>query len=125
VPPVTILAASIGTFSILSTYHPDIFMNDTPIAEVPNHKHLGLNISKNDTHHTNIDLITEKAYRRFNILRLELSLISTVTKWCSSFCKNKPVYAFPDGSLVYSTLFLSILGQRTGWFHSIHRKLKP
>jgi hypothetical protein len=49
--------------------HPDIFMNDTPIAEVPNHKHLGLNISKDGTHHTNMDLITEKAYRRFNILR--------------------------------------------------------
>ena len=42
-------------------HHPDIFMNDTPIAEVPNHKHLGLNISKDGTHHTHIDLITEKA----------------------------------------------------------------
>lgn len=40
-------------------HHPDIFMNDTPIAEVPNHKHLGLNISKDCTHHTHIDLITE------------------------------------------------------------------
>jgi hypothetical protein len=45
-------------------HHPDIFMNDTPIAEIPNHKHLGLNISKDGTHHTHIDLITEKAYRR-------------------------------------------------------------
>jgi ABC-type antimicrobial peptide transport system ATPase subunit len=27
-------------------HHPDIFMNDTPIAEVPNHKHLGLNSPK-------------------------------------------------------------------------------
>ena len=44
-------------------------MNDTPIAEVPNHKHLGLNISKDGTHHTHIDLITEKTYRRLNILR--------------------------------------------------------
>ena len=44
-------------------------MNATPIAEVPNHKHLGLNISKDGTHHTHIDLITEKAYRRLNILR--------------------------------------------------------
>ena len=50
-------------------HHPDIFMNDTPIAEVANHKHLGLNISKDGTHHTHIDLITEKAYRRLNILR--------------------------------------------------------
>ena len=50
-------------------HYPDIFMNDTPIAEVPNHKHLGLNISKDGTHHTHIDLITEKAYRRLNILR--------------------------------------------------------
>jgi hypothetical protein len=47
-------------------HHPDIFINDT---EVTNHKHLGLNISKNGTRHTHIDLITEKAYRRLNILR--------------------------------------------------------
>jgi hypothetical protein len=40
-------------------HHPDIFMNDTPIAEVPNHKDLGLNISKDGTHHIHIDLITE------------------------------------------------------------------
>jgi ABC-type antimicrobial peptide transport system ATPase subunit len=33
-------------------HHPDMFMNDTPIAEVPNHKHLGQNISKDGTHHT-------------------------------------------------------------------------
>jgi hypothetical protein len=35
-------------------HHPDIFMNDTPIAEVPNHKHLGLNISKDGTRHTQL-----------------------------------------------------------------------
>jgi hypothetical protein len=35
-------------------HHPDIFMNDTPIAEVPNHKHLRLNISKDGTHHTQL-----------------------------------------------------------------------
>ena len=54
---------------IYKPHHPDIFMNDTPIAEVANHKHLGLNISKDGTRHTHIDLITEKAYRRLNILR--------------------------------------------------------
>jgi hypothetical protein len=32
-------------------HYPDIFMNDTYIAEVPNHKHLRLNISKDGTHH--------------------------------------------------------------------------
>ena len=50
-------------------HHPDIFMNDTPIAEVSNHKHLELNISKGGTHHIHIDLITENAHRRLNILR--------------------------------------------------------
>jgi hypothetical protein len=35
-------------------HHPDIFMNDTPIAEVPNHKNLGLNISKDGTHHIHV-----------------------------------------------------------------------
>jgi hypothetical protein len=55
--------------TINKPHHPDIFMNDTPIAKVPNHKHLGLNISKDCTHHIHIDLITEKAYRRLNILR--------------------------------------------------------
>ena len=61
-------------------HHPDIFMNDTPIAEVSNHKHLGLNISKDGTRHTHIDLITEKAYRRFNILR-NLNLFLTEKRW--------------------------------------------
>jgi hypothetical protein len=27
--------------TINKPHHPDIFMNDTPIAKVPNHKHLG------------------------------------------------------------------------------------
>ena len=40
---------------ITKLHHPDIFMNDTPIAEVPNHKYIGLHISKDGTHHTHID----------------------------------------------------------------------
>jgi hypothetical protein len=59
--------------TINKPHHPDIFMNDTPIAKVPNHKHLGLNISKDCTHHIHIDLITEKAYRRLNILHSRLN----------------------------------------------------
>jgi hypothetical protein len=53
--------------SITMSFKKIINNSGPPIAEVPNHKHLGLNISKDGTHHTHIDLITEKTYRRLTI----------------------------------------------------------
>ena len=50
-------------------YHPDLCMNDSIITEVSSHKHLGLSISNDGTFRGHVDMITEKAYRRLNILR--------------------------------------------------------
>ena len=77
-------------------HHPDIFMNDTPIAEVANHKHLGLNISKDGTHHTHIDLITEKAYRRLNILRRFKFILDSKTLETIYLTYIRPLLEYAD-----------------------------
>ena len=44
-------------------------MNDRMITEVSDHKHLGLSVSMDGSFRNHIDIITEKAFRRLNILR--------------------------------------------------------
>ena len=49
--------------------HPLLWMDNNDIATVSDHKHLGLVISDNGSWEKHIDMITEKTYKRINILR--------------------------------------------------------
>ncbi|CAC5393860.1 unnamed protein product [Mytilus coruscus] len=49
--------------------HPKLNMENLTVTEVSTHKHLGLHISNDGTWHKHIDVITEKAYKRLNVLR--------------------------------------------------------
>ena len=49
--------------------HPPFYMDSNDISTVSEHKHLGLDISDNGSLEKHIDMITEKASKRFNILR--------------------------------------------------------
>lgn len=49
--------------------HPTHFLNNTPIKEVSEHKHLGLYLSNDGKWSTTIKLIVEKAWKRIFILR--------------------------------------------------------
>ena len=46
-----------------------LYMDNNDISTVSEHKHLGLVISDNGSLEKHIDMITEKASKRFNILR--------------------------------------------------------
>ena len=49
-------------------HHP-LYMDNKYISTVSEHKHIGLIISDNWSWEKHIDMITEKAYKRINILR--------------------------------------------------------
>ncbi|MCG7879453.1 MAG: reverse transcriptase domain-containing protein [Candidatus Thiodiazotropha taylori] len=49
--------------------HPSIYMQNQPITEVNNHKHLGIYFSSDCTWHHHINYITEKAWTRINVMR--------------------------------------------------------
>jgi hypothetical protein len=49
--------------------HPPLYMDNKDISTVSEHKHLGLVISDNWSWEKHIDMITEKANKRINILR--------------------------------------------------------
>ena len=49
--------------------HPDLFLNDTKLTEVNNHKHLGLTISNNMTWSSHINEILAKAEKRLSMMR--------------------------------------------------------
>jgi hypothetical protein len=51
------------------TAHPPLYLGDTPIKKVTQHKHLGLTISQNLTWNYHITEICDKANRRLGILR--------------------------------------------------------
>jgi hypothetical protein len=49
--------------------HPPLYMDNNDISTVSEHKHLGLVISDNGSWEKHIDMITDKANKRINILR--------------------------------------------------------
>ena len=49
--------------------HPDLFLNDTKLTEVNNHKHLGLTISNNMSWSSHINEILAKAEKRLSLMR--------------------------------------------------------
>jgi hypothetical protein len=49
--------------------YPPLSMNNSPILEVQNHKHLGIFLSQNCTWHTHIDYIKCKAWMKINVMR--------------------------------------------------------
>ena len=55
--------------------HPLLCMDNNDIATVSDHKHLGLVISDNGSWEKHIDMITEKTYKRINILRKKLFIL--------------------------------------------------
>ena len=52
------------------TLHPPVYMQDQSVKEVDAHKHCGLYISKNCSWRKQIEYISEKAWARFNIMRI-------------------------------------------------------
>ena len=51
------------------TDNPPLYMDNKDMSTVSEHKHIGLFISDNGSWEKHIDMITEKAYKRINILR--------------------------------------------------------
>jgi hypothetical protein len=49
--------------------NPPLYMDNKDMSTVSEHKHIGLVISDNGSWEKHIDMITEKAYKRINILR--------------------------------------------------------
>ena len=49
--------------------NPPLYMENKDMSTVSEHKHIGLVISDNGSWDKHIDMITEKAYKRINILR--------------------------------------------------------
>ena len=49
--------------------HPDLFMSNTKIPVVQNHKHLGIFISDDCTWDCHIKSSTDKAWKRLNMMR--------------------------------------------------------
>ena len=50
-------------------YHPPVLLNQTQIAEVNSHKHLGITFSNDCTWHEHLKLVKSKAWKRINIMR--------------------------------------------------------
>ena len=50
-------------------YHPPLFMGDTQVKEVSQHKHLGLIISSDLSWNSHIKMLQDKAFRRLGALR--------------------------------------------------------
>ena len=49
--------------------HPDLFMNNVPITNVSEHKHLGVVLSNNGKWHSHISSMVKRAWQRIGILR--------------------------------------------------------
>ena len=49
-------------------YHPPVLLNQTQIAEVNSHKHLGIIFSNDCTWHEHLELVKSKAWKRINIM---------------------------------------------------------
>ena len=50
-------------------YHPPVLLNQTQIAEVNSHKHLGIIFSNDCTWHEHLELVKSKAWKRINTMR--------------------------------------------------------
>ena len=50
-------------------YHPPVLLNQTQIAEVNSHKHLGIIFSNDCTWHEHLELVESKAWKRINTMR--------------------------------------------------------
>ena len=56
-------------------YHPPVLLNQTQIAEVSSHKHLGIIFSNDCTWHEHLELVKSKAWKRINTMcKLKLQL---------------------------------------------------
>ena len=82
-------------------------MNNSIIAEVQNHKHLGLTISNDGTYHNHIDIITEKAYRRLNILGKFKFILDRKTLETVYLTFMRPLLEYADVVWDNGTIFLS------------------
>ena len=70
--------------------HHRLFLHDTPIVEVSNHKHIGLWLENNLSWHVHIRNISIKAEKRLNILKqLKFKLTrKTLEKMYFSFIRK-------------------------------------
>ena len=50
-------------------YHHPVMLNQTQIAEVNSHKHLGIIFSNDCTWHEHLELVKSKAWKRINLMR--------------------------------------------------------
>ena len=88
-------------------HHPNLYMNNSVITEVQNHKHLGLTISNDGSYHNHIDVITEKAYRRLNILRKFKFILDRKTLETVYLTFIRPLLEYADVVWDNGALFLS------------------
>ena len=77
-------------------YHPPVLFNQTQIAEVNSHKHLGIIFSNDCTWHEHLELLQSKVWKRINIickLKLQLDRKSLQTIYFSFIC---PLLEYAD-----------------------------
>jgi hypothetical protein len=73
--------------------HTPLYMDSNDISTVSEHTHLGLVISDNGSWEKHIDMITEKASKRFNILRKFKLVKKTLEKIYYIFVRSLLEYA--------------------------------
>ena len=78
------------------TYHPPLFMNNTPIQEVSEHKHLGLIFDTSCQWKSHIDYILEKASNKLKLLRALKFQIDRKSLQTMYFSFIRPVIEYSD-----------------------------
>ena len=90
-------------------------MDSKEISTVSEHKHLGLVISDNGSWKKHIDMITEKAYKRINILRNFQFILyrKTLEKICFTFVR--PLLEYAD--VIWDNMSMSLNKKKLKMFN--------
>lgn len=76
--------------------HPTLFLNNTPILEVSEHKHLGIDLSNDGKWSTTIKFIVDKAWKRIYILRQYKFLLNRKVLERMYFSFIRPLLEYGD-----------------------------
>ena len=83
-----------------------LYMDNNDISTVSEHKHLGLVISDNGSLEKHIDMITEKAYKRINILRKFKFILDRKTLEKIYFTFVRPLLEYAD--VIWDNMSMSL-----------------
>ena len=86
--------------------HPPFYMDNKDISTVSEQKHIGLVISDNGSWEKHIDMITEKAYKRINILRTFKLILDRKTLETMYITFVKPLLEYAD--VIWDNMSMSL-----------------